>query len=237
MQKGIVRQSKFRHIFGTPVPQDEHYKGVKLGPISPESTVLKANTTFFAFTWPIGGTICVVPLTQKGAISEEPPLVMVEQNIIEFNFNPFDHHQLAAGCEDGSVKVFRVPEGGLTKNQEEPELVLEGAHSKRILNVEYHPLSAGLLSTVGADNEIKLWDLAHSSPKLSLPNVHKGIITCIAWNYDGSLLATSCKDKFLRIFDPRGNSLIGEIADHQGAKSSRVIWHGKKKSCLYNWFY
>jgi len=111
----------------------------------------------------------------------------VEQNIIEFNFNPFDHHQLAAGCEDGSVKVFRVPEGGLTKNQEEPELVLEGAHSKRILNVEYHPLSAGLLSTVGADNEIKLWDLAHSSPKLSLPNVHKGIITCIAWNYDGSL--------------------------------------------------
>jgi len=229
MQKGIVRQSKFRHLFGTPVPQDEHYKGIKLGPISPESTVLKANTTFFAFAWPIGGTICVVPLTQKGAISEEPPLVLVEQNLIEFNFNPFDHHQLAAGCEDGTVKIFKIPEGGLTKNVEEPLAVMEGAHSKRILNVEYHPLSMGLLTTVGADNEIKLWDLTNSSsPKLGLPNAHKGIITCLAWNYDGSLLATTCKDKNLRVFDPRGNSVVGEVADHQGAKSSRVIWHGKK---------
>jgi hypothetical protein len=29
---------------------------------------------------------------------------------------------------------------------------------------------------------------------------HKGIITALAWNLDGSLCATACKDKVLRGF-------------------------------------
>jgi len=41
-------------------------------------------------------------------------------------------------------------------------------------------------------------------------------------------LQQHAKIKLFVFFDPRGTSVVGEVADHQGAKSSRVIWHGKK---------
>jgi coronin-1B/1C/6 len=61
-----------------------------------------------------------------------------------------------------------------------------------------------------------------------LPDVHKGLLTNASWNYEGSLLATCCKDKFLRIFDPRGNQLVSEVMNHDSPKSSRVQWMGQK---------
>lgn len=48
---------------------------------------------------------------------------------------------------------------------------------------------------------MKLFDLnAGGGEVVSLPDVHKGLLSNWSWNYDGSLLATSAKDKKLRIF-------------------------------------
>lgn len=54
----VVRQSKYRHLFGTVGQSDEQYRGIRLGTgISPESNVLKANPTYFACPWFINGTL------------------------------------------------------------------------------------------------------------------------------------------------------------------------------------
>ena len=37
---------------------------------------------------------------------------------------------------------------------------------------------------------------------------HPDIAQGISWNYDGSLLATTCKDKTLRIYDPRQEKVV-----------------------------
>ncbi len=42
---------------------------------------------------------------------------------------------------------------------------------------------------------------------MTLAGQHKGAITSLAWNLDGTLIATACKDKMLRILDPRGKSV------------------------------
>jgi len=42
------------------------------------------------------------------------------------------------------------------------------------------------------------------------------------------LVATSCKDKFLRVFDPRDSKVTATVDDHPGAKGGRVIWLGRK---------
>lgn len=55
---------------------------------------------------------------------------------------------------------------------------------------------------------------------------HSEIIQSICFNFDGSLISTTCKDKKLRIFDVRSNKIVQETNGHQGVKGSRVIWLG-----------
>ena len=43
---------------------------------------------------------------------------------------------------------------------------------------------------------------------------------------NGSLLATTCKDKRLRIVDPRSGTLIKEGKSHHGTKASKVVYLG-----------
>ena len=47
----------------------------------------------------------------------------------------------------------------------------------------------------------------------------------MSWNWDGSLFATTCKDKSLRIIDPRNGKAIAEKKKaHEGNKSAKCIF-------------
>lgn len=225
----VVRNSKFRHLFGTPAQLRDCYGDIRIGQCSFESNVLKANTDFFALPWATPGSVLVVPLEQKGAVSEETPLIIDEEPdvINELNFCPTNNHLLATAHQKGDAKIWKIPEGGLKANISEPQVVIN-ASQKRLLFVDFHPLVSDVLITAGADYEVKLWDAnSPGAAKATLPKTHKGIVTSVTWNGDGSLLATSSKDKNLRVFDPRSGTLVAEVADHQGAKSGRALWLGK----------
>jgi len=53
---------------------------------------------------------------------------------------------------------------------------------------------------------------------------HSDIIQSLDWNINGSSIATTCKDKKARVFDPRTNTISQEVLAHQGVKGSRVCW-------------
>ena len=46
----------------------------------------------------------------------------------------------------------------------------------------------------------------------------------VGWQTAGSLLATQCKDKMLRVIDPRSSDAALQCDSHQGAKDSKVVW-------------
>jgi coronin-2 len=48
-----------------------------------------------------------------------------------------------------------------------------------------------------------------------------GIVTC-ALLRTGSLLATTCKDKELRLLEPRTGRLVRQGRAHQGSKAAKV---------------
>jgi len=230
----VVRNSKFRHLFGTSFQLRDCYGDIRIGQCSFESNVLKANSDFFALPWVTPGSVVVIPLEQKGAVNEETPLILDEdkETINELNFAPTNNHVLVTAHQNGSAKLWNIPQGGLTGNIVEPAIVIN-ASPKRLLYVDFHPLASDLVITAAADYEVKLWDATNpGAEKATLPKVHKGIVTSVTWNHDGSLLATSCKDKNLRIFDPRSAAVVGEVADHQGAKSGRALWLGKQDKIL-----
>lgn len=70
-----------------------------------------------------------------------------------------------------------------------------------------------------------MWDIEKGVEKQEITG-HTEIIQSLAWNYNGSLLATTCRDKKLRIFDARSNQIVQEGPGHQGIKGSRVVWLG-----------
>jgi len=58
------------------------------------------------------------------------------------------------------------------------------------------------------------------------------MVQSITWNWNGSLMATSCKDKELRIFDPRSGKIVSHALSHDGAKGFKTVWLGNKNKLI-----
>lgn len=68
-------------------------------------------------------------------------------------------------------------------------------------------------------------------------NEHPEVIQSLSWKLDGSLLSTSCKDKMVRILDPRISSPITMTGNsHASIKDSRVVWLGDQQRILTTGF-
>lgn len=58
---------------------------------------------------------------------------------------------------------------------------------------------------------------------------HGDSVQGLAFNHNGNLLATTCRDRKLRLFDTRAGAEAVRITDgHGGIKGSRVVWMGDK---------
>ncbi len=55
---------------------------------------------------------------------------------------------------------------------------------------------------------------------------HPDFPISMEWNEDGSLLATTCKDKIIRVYDPRAPKAMLKGTGLGGAKGQRVVWVG-----------
>lgn len=59
---------------------------------------------------------------------------------------------------------------------------------------------------------IIIWNVGTGEVLLSLDDMHPDVIHSVCWNSNGSLLATTCKDKTLRIIDPRKGQVVAVSA-------------------------
>lgn len=102
------------------------------------------------------------------------------------------------------------------------------ASPRKIGQVLFHPTASQILATVSGEYTVKLWDLAApEDPRLVLSG-HGDAVQSLAFNPTGTLLATTCRDRKLRIFDPRSGGNPVRVTDgHAGIKGSRVVWMGE----------
>lgn len=226
------RESKVRNVFGTPAKSQEIYNGVNFLPPSADSNPLRATKSSFAFPTTSRGTVAVVKLSSVGALAEDTPVLEQEQAISDLDFNPFDDNVIATSGES-TVSVWRLGERGPVVDQT-PEVTIENAHDKRMISIVWHPLASNVLLTTSVDKTIKFWDIGQGgSERLRLDeSIHKDHVTSISWNYEGTVMATSSRDKKLRIIDPRSGNLSGETIAHEGAKSFRAQWLGSSQQIL-----
>jgi coronin-1B/1C/6 len=226
MSKQIVRASKYRHVYGQEVKKEQSYTELRTNISAWDSNFVACSNEFFAIPWAGGGgSLAVISYSDIGRKSAETPVLSGHSGqILDFAFNPFNDYIIASGSADCTVKIWGIPEGGLTKTITEPLLTLED-HTKKVGNVLFHPTASNVLFTAAMDHKINLWDIETGKIQRAVNNVFGDAIQSMVFNKDGSQLAVTSKDKKFRLMDPRlDNPVIAEAEGHQGTKGSRACW-------------
>ena len=111
-----------------------------------------------------------------------------------------DGHWLAAGCNDGFVRVLDTAHFN--------ELMTLNAHVRGAYGVAFHP-SKPVLLTGGRDGHLRAWRM----PKVPIPSeqgnwemvldipAHQGSIYHIAFSPDGKYIATASRDKTAKVWE------------------------------------
>ena len=60
----------------------------------------------------------------------------------------------------------------------------------------------------GCDNQIIVWNVGTGEAMITLEDMHPDVIFSACWTRNGSLICTACKDKTIRVIDPRKEELV-----------------------------
>lgn len=225
----VVRNSKYRHVFGTPLKDEFCFKDLRVSTSAWDSNYIEANAKYFAIGWKAGGggSLAILKHNQCGKIGADVPLLTGHTaQILDFRFHPFNENLIASGSEDATVKIWSIPEGGLTENVTKAEVTLQG-HARKVCGVEFNPVANNILATTAFDYKIKIWDIETAVDKYTIEGP-KDAIQSMSWDRTGSTFAATSKDKTFRIVDPRASAVVAETSGHQGTKGSRVVWMRNK---------
>uniref|UniRef100_A0AAR2KNI8 Coronin n=1 Tax=Pygocentrus nattereri TaxID=42514 RepID=A0AAR2KNI8_PYGNA len=215
MSRKVVRTSKFRHVFGQAVKADQCYDDIRISQMTWDSNFCSVNPKFVAMIVEAsgGGAFIVLPLSKTGRIDMSYPNVCGHTGpVLDIEWCPHNDNIIASGSEDCSVMIWEIPEGGLTQPLKDPVVKLDG-HSKRVGILSWHPTAHNVLMSAGCDNVVILWNVARGEAAVRIDSLHTDLIYSACWNSDGSQILTSCKDKKLRVLDPRKGTVIAKSFD------------------------
>ncbi|XP_058977707.1 coronin-7 isoform X3 [Musca domestica] len=198
---------------------------------------IAASAAFMAFNWEhTGSSVAVLPLDDCGRKSKTMPLLHAHSDTVtDLGFSPFHDGLLATASQDCMVKIWHIPEKGLETSLSDPECVFSHKQ-RRVETVGFHPTADGLLHSTSAGC-VTLFDLT-AQKEIYSNNEHPEVIQSASWRQDGTVIATSCKDKFVRILDCRvnGSPIQMSAESHQSIKDSRVVWLGNQSRILTTGF-
>lgn len=232
----FVRASKYRHVFGQASKKELCYENLKITKNAWDSNIIQTNGKYLSVNWDSsgGGAFAVIPLEEVGKAPDTVSLFRGHKGpVLDTAFDPFDHQIIASCSDDGNIFVWKIPEDYSFHNYRdsndevkdilEPHLILKG-HSRKVGHISFHPCAKDVLVSSSIDYSVKFWNVQSGTEEFTLQ--HPDLVTSFDFNYNGQLLATTSRDKKLRIWDLTTRKIISETQGHTGAKPSRVVWLG-----------
>eukprot|EP01121_Diplochlamys_sp_Union-15-3_P016864 TRINITY_DN581_c0_g1_i1.p1 TRINITY_DN581_c0_g1~~TRINITY_DN581_c0_g1_i1.p1 ORF type:complete len:921 (-),score=175.71 TRINITY_DN581_c0_g1_i1:31-2793(-) len=219
--------SKFRNVRPSAYPFDLSYPDIDVSTSAGDGGLIAASNNFIAVLWrtSTGGTVGILPHSQYGKRKQSVPLIHGHSSQInDLQWNPFHDWILVTAGTDSLVKLWRLPEEGLTADVSTPEATLEG-HAKKVEAISWHPTAYGLLATASADKSVRVFDVNTNQQKIKIDSFGETVWD-VDWNRNGSSLAATSGDQQLRIIDPRSNKVVSQAQSHLSPKCSKVIWLG-----------
>ncbi|KAE9551731.1 hypothetical protein FO519_005064 [Halicephalobus sp. NKZ332] len=220
----IVRQSKFRHVFCKPIKHENCMSDIRVTEITWDSLFCAVNPKFIAFiNKGAGGPFLVIPVNKVGRIDKDYPFVDAHKApCLEVVWSPFNDNVIASCSEDTTAKVWLIPDRGLIRTLSDPVVELSG-HQKRVNTLAWHPTAQNILLTAGGENKLLMWNVGNGEALLEIAG-HPDQIFSIGFNYDGSQIITTCKDRKIRIIDSHSGDVLKEGIGHEGVKPQRAIF-------------
>ena len=71
----------------------------------------------------------------------------------DIKWNPFDENLIASASEDCVVKLWQIPDGGVTETMTESAADLQ-AHQRKVTHLNWHPTAEFLLASGGGDGMV-----------------------------------------------------------------------------------
>lgn len=230
------RSSKFRNVYGRSWGRERSFEGVAITRSVHDSHFCSANAKYVAVVTESagGGAFVVIPVAQFGRLETNFPKVCGHHgNVLDIKWSPFYDDIIASCSEDTSVRIWQIPEGGLKRNMSAALLELYG-HSRRVGLIEWHPTSSGILLSAGYDYKVLVWNLDQAEA-VQMIQCHTDVVLSLSFNLDGSFLASSCRDRRLRIIEPRSGRVLQEV-ECRNHRVNRVLFLGNMKRLLTTGF-
>ena len=79
-------------------------------------------------------------------------------------------------------------------------------HQRKVGVIRWHPTANGIIASAAFDFKIIVWNALKAKALCTIEG-HRDTIFDLAFNYNGSMMATTSKDKKIRVIDAR----TGEI--------------------------
>ncbi|KAJ6614138.1 hypothetical protein B0H10DRAFT_2046156 [Mycena sp. CBHHK59/15] len=241
----FVRASKYRHVFGQPAKKEHGIENVKITNSAWDTNVISASGEYISVNWNAsgGGAFAILPLPSPFSATGFPyklpdslPLARSHTApVLDTDWSPHNDRIVASGGEDGKVMIWKVdPEAfegwgleGWVPTDFDPVSRID-ASPRKIGQVLFHPTASNVVASASGEHTVKLWDLANPEDPRSVLGGHGDAIQSLAFNPTGTLLATTSRDRKLRLFDPRtGGDAVRTTDGHGGIKGARVTWMGE----------
>uniref|UniRef100_A0A8D0L661 Coronin n=1 Tax=Sphenodon punctatus TaxID=8508 RepID=A0A8D0L661_SPHPU len=231
------RSSKFRHVYGKAASKENCYDCVPITRSVHDNHFCAVNPHFIAVVTECagGGAFLVIPVHQTGKLDPHYPRICGHKgNVLDIKWNPFNDFVIASCSEDRTVKIWDIPKHLLTKNITDARKELLG-HARRVGLIEWHPTANNILFSTGYDYKIMVWNLDTKESVIQAPvktiGFHTDVILSMSFNTDGSLLATACRDKRIRLLDPRAGTVLQE-ASYKTHRVNKVLFLGNMNKLL-----
>lgn len=211
---------KYKNIIGE-VEKEQIYPGDILE-LTTEGNILATNGVFIAALWnSMGSNIYIMDYKSRQNIPTDKKYIRVSKQVMDdIEFSPFRSDLLSTSCSDSTVKLWKIPEGGLTEDLEKEELCYKKKR-KCILN-RFNPVASDIAALFHSQPAIDVWnsEVGKSIVEISM----KDNPTSLSWNPNGILVGATLKNKTFNAFDPRANKLVVSSLISEGSKSTKMCW-------------
>uniref|UniRef100_A0A8D1ECS8 Coronin n=1 Tax=Sus scrofa TaxID=9823 RepID=A0A8D1ECS8_PIG len=226
--------SKFRHTEARPPRREAWISDIRAGTAPSCGNHIKSSCSLIAFISDRPGVLGIVPLEGQGEDKRHVTHLGCHSDLVtDLDFSPFDDFLLATASADRTVKLWRLPAPGQALPSG-PGLVL-GPEDVPVEVLQFHPSADGVLLSA-AGKALKVWDAARQQPLTELA-AHGDLVQSAVWSQDGALVGTTCKDKQLRIFDPRAKPEASQSTQaHENSRDGRLVWTGTREHLVSTGF-
>ncbi|KAI6099428.1 microtubule binding protein [Pisolithus croceorrhizus] len=239
-------RGKPSHVFGQAGKREYGYDNVKVSNSAWDTNLISASARYISINWSAsgGGAFAVLPLPSPfgqalhDVPSKLPDIIPLARThtapVLDTAWSPANDTLVASASEDGTCLLWKVPDAlfeGWTSDGWEPRdlepVARVDVSPRKVGQVLWHPTAANVLATASGDHCVRLWDLADPARPRATLTGHGDMIQSLTFNATGSIIATTCRDRKLRLFDARASGDPVRVTDgHGGIKGARVIWMG-----------